>query len=115
MPPKIQSYRFGKIEIDGRRYTKDVIIFPDRVRAEWWRHRGHYLVPDDLQEIFASEGDVLIVGQGAYSRMKVPEETCQEIKDQGYKLHLLGTKAAVQLYNQRRDLERVIAALHLTC
>ncbi|MGD8553230.1 MAG: Mth938-like domain-containing protein [Anaerolineales bacterium] len=115
VPPEIQSYRFGKIEIDGRSYSKDVIIYPDRVRPEWWRERGHYLVPEDLQEIFSVEGDVLIIGQGAYSRMKVPEETRQKIEEQGFKLHVLGTNEAVDLYNQRRDQERVIAALHLTC
>lgn len=115
MPPEIQSYRFGRIQIDGESYQKDVIIFPDRVRPEWWRERGHDLAPADLEEVFSAEAEVLIVGQGAYSRMKVPDDTRARIKEEGFELHVLGTKEAVELYNQRRDQARVIAALHLTC
>ena len=31
----INSYDFGRIVIDGNAFTTDVIIFPDRVDAEW--------------------------------------------------------------------------------
>lgn len=115
MPPEIQSYRFGLIQIDGERYRKDVIIFPERVRARWWRERGHNLVPKDLEEAFSVQADTLIIGQGAYGRMEVPEETRERVRDEGFELHVLSTKEAVELYNQRRDQEQVIAALHLTC
>jgi len=29
--PKIESYGFGEIVIDGRRYSSDVIVYPERV------------------------------------------------------------------------------------
>jgi hypothetical protein len=115
MPPKIESYRFGNIKIDGESYQKDVIIFPDRVRSNWWRESGHSLIPADLHEVFAADADVLIVGKGAYARMKVPEETRQRVEVEGLELIAMNTKDAIELYNQRRDHERVIAALHLTC
>jgi hypothetical protein len=47
--PKIESYRFGEIVIDGRRYSNDVIIYPDRVDGKWWREEGHSLVPERRQ------------------------------------------------------------------
>jgi hypothetical protein len=115
LPPEIQSYRFGQIEIDGERYSKDVIVFPDHVRPEWWRDQGHNLVPEDLDEVFSADADVLIVGQGAYARMRVPPGTRQRIRDEGFELYVMGTKEAIELYNQRRNQQRVIAALHLTC
>jgi hypothetical protein len=115
MPPEIQSYRFGNIEIDGKHYNKDVIIFPDRVRPEWWRKEGHNLFPEDLKEVFATDADLLIVGQGAYSRMQVPDATRERIAEEGFGLQVLNTRDAVDMYNQRRAKERVIAALHLTC
>jgi len=34
---EITRYRFGEIEIDGRTYTADVIITPERVVDTWWR------------------------------------------------------------------------------
>ena len=46
--PKIESYRFGQIVIDGESYSNDVIIFPDHVKQNWRRNSGHNLVTDDL-------------------------------------------------------------------
>ena len=40
---KIDSYSFGRIVINGKTYTSDVIIFPDKVDASWWRKEGHLL------------------------------------------------------------------------
>ena len=37
----ISAYRFGKIHIDGRAYSSDVIITPERVVDTWWRKQGH--------------------------------------------------------------------------
>ena len=33
----IESYDFGRIVIDGRKFASDVIIFLDRVDGNWWR------------------------------------------------------------------------------
>ena len=48
---KIDKYNFGSITINGKEYTKDVIIFPDRVSAPWWREEGHNLSLKDLKEV----------------------------------------------------------------
>lgn len=50
----IDSYQFGKIIIDGKIYTSDIIIYPDRVEAGWWRREGHALHRDDISGIIAS-------------------------------------------------------------
>ena len=47
----INSYQFGLIVINRRRYTRDVIIFPDRVLDGWWRKEGHRLYVEDLKEV----------------------------------------------------------------
>src|SRR5918999_328236 len=44
---RIEGYRFGRVEVDGREHTRDLIVLPDRVIAEWWRTDGHALVLDD--------------------------------------------------------------------
>ena len=48
----IEDYRFGRVVIDGRAYTSDVIVFPDRVKDNWWRNEGHELCPADLWRLF---------------------------------------------------------------
>jgi hypothetical protein len=31
----VDSYQFGQVVINGKKYTSDVIIFPDRVKKNW--------------------------------------------------------------------------------
>jgi len=113
--PKVESYRFGFIRVDGKTYTKDVIILPDRVVAGWWRQQGHTLWPDDLREVFEAAPDVLVVGSGSFGRMEVPDYTRNQIEAAGIELIVERTGAACQTYNALRETRRAAAALHLTC
>jgi hypothetical protein len=115
-PPRIDSYRFGQIVIDGLAYTEDVIVFPDRVLGGWWRKAGHLLQLEDLADVFEASPDVLIVGQGANGRMAIASETKEALEQAGIFLIPGPTEAACQTYNRLRgQAERVVAALHLTC
>lgn len=113
--PIIDSYRFGQIVVDGQLYSKDLIILPDRVIANWWRQRGHSLLLDDLGEVLAARPALLIVGQGAFSRMTVAPETRLALEQTGIHLIAQATGQACETYNQLRGQQAVAAALHLTC
>lgn len=113
--PQIESYRFGHIVIDGKSYSQDVIILPDRVLGGWWRKEGHVLHSDDLYAVFKAEPNLLVVGQGANGRMAVTQETRQAVKEAGIELIALDTEEACQTYNRMRGKQAVAAALHLTC
>jgi hypothetical protein len=113
---KIDSYKFGRIEIDGQTYTDDVIILPDGVRDGWWREEGHRLNVNDLSSVLEASPATLVVGQGAYGRMAVPKETIASLEEAGIKTICAPTAQAVEMYNERsRRGENVAAALHLTC
>ena len=113
--PYIEHYRFGKIVIDRQTFSKDVIIFPNRVFSPWWRQKGHVLHIEDLAEVFEAAPKTLIVGQGAYGRMAIPAETRQAIEAAGIELVAVSTKEACQTYNSLREQGDTVAALHLTC
>jgi hypothetical protein len=113
--PKIEGYRLGEIVVDGRRYRRDVIVLPDRVLPDWRRLQGHSLAVEDLDEVLGRQPQVLVVGQGAYSRMRVPAGTQREIEAAGIQLIIHPTAEACETYNQLRDRVDVAAALHLTC
>ncbi len=114
-PPIIENYRFGKIEISGKIYTKDVIIFPDHVMANWWRKKGHKLSVKDLRGVLDAQPDVLVIGRGAVKRMKVPHSVREHVEAQGIEVIAQGTEEACQTYNRLREEKSVIAALHLAC
>jgi hypothetical protein len=114
-PPRIDNYRFGRVVIDGQAYTKDVIILPDRVVDGWWRREGHRLHPDDLETVFDACPQVLVVGEGAYGRLRVPSETRQALQAAGIRLISERTRDACRAYNELCSEQPAAAALHLTC
>lgn len=111
----IDFYNFGEVVIRGKRYTSDVIIYPDRVKDDWWRKEGHQLYIDDLEDVLETKPDVIVVGTGNPGMMRVLPETEKLIKSKGIKLIVQPTKEAYQTYNQLSSSKRVVALLHLTC
>ena len=112
----IDSYDFGQIVIDGRRYTSDVIVFPDRVKVDWWRKEGHQLCVEDIEEALKEKLDVLVVGTGYSGLVKVLPETERYVRSRGVELIVQRTGEAYKTFNRLvQSGKRVIAALHLTC
>jgi hypothetical protein len=113
--PHIDKYQFGKIVIDGAVHTKDVILLPTRVISGWWRKEGHVLHITDLQDILSARPQVLVIGQGAYGRMRVKAEVEDALRAARIEMICLSTDEACQEYNRRSLHDKVAAALHLTC
>jgi hypothetical protein len=111
----IDSYDFGRIVIDGRTYTSDVIVFPNRVKGNWWRREGHRLHIEDIEEIVKEKPDALVVGTGYSGLMAIPRETADYIRSKGIELIVENTAKATEIYNRLSKSKRVVAALHLTC
>jgi hypothetical protein len=112
---KIEHYSFGTITIDGKSYTSDVIIYPERVDSSWWRKQGHSLHIVDLKDVIPAGPEILIVGTGHSGTMVVPEETLSYLKSKGIDVHIARTDKAVELFNKFQKNKKTIAALHLTC
>ena len=111
----IDSYQFGQIVINGKQYSSDVVIFPDRVKDNWWRKTGHELCVKDIAEVIADNPEVLVVGTGASGLMKVLPEVEQAAQAQGIKLIVETTDKACNTYNQLCHSQKLVAALHITC
>lgn len=112
----IDSYKFGKVVVNGEEYEKDLIIFPDHVKSDWWRIEGHKLRDEDLKDVFLFSPDVLVVGKGAYGLMKISEEVEKALAERGIRLRARRTAEACDIYNALvKKGKRAVAALHLTC
>jgi len=107
----IDSYSFGSITIDGNKFTKDLIIFPEKINSNWRRKTGHLLSEDDILEILDYKPEILIIGTGASGLMKVDEK----VKSFGIELIIKNTTEAVEEYNRIYKNKKVVCALHLTC
>lgn len=111
----IESYEFGRIVIEGKRYATDLMIYPDHVEDNWWREEGHSLSPVDLWAVVQAKPEVLVVGTGHSGLMRIPPETEKYLREHGIRLIAERTTEAVRIYNQLCQSTRVVAALHLTC
>jgi len=111
----IESYEFGKMIINGESYTKDLIVYPQRIEPEWWRKSGHELRLVDVKEVVKEKPDTIIVGTGFNAGLKVLPETEDYILSKGIRLIVEDTKKAVKTYNELSPKEKVIGLFHLTC
>jgi hypothetical protein len=111
----IESYSFGRIVIDGRTYTSDVIVYPERVEDNWIRKAGHRLDPDDLKELLEEGPRTVIVGTGSSGLVDVPLETLRFLESKGFEVLVQRTDEACETYNRLSPKGPVVAALHLTC
>ena len=113
---KIKSCVFGKIEIDGKIHTSDVIIYDDHINFSWWRKEGHYLQRDDIEEILNTNPDVMIIGTGKYGTMKVSNDVKKELEYRGVEFICVNTDEACNRHNEiSGSSKKVVTALHLTC
>jgi hypothetical protein len=112
---QIEAYEFGRIVVDGRTFTQDIILLPTGIQESWWRQEGHRLQVVDIPEVLAAKPEVLIVGQGQPGRMRVDGELADYLRTQGIALIEQPTAQACQTYNRLAKSRRVAAAFHLTC
>ena len=91
-----------------------MIVLPERVLTGWWRADGHRLVLADLADLIEDLPEHLLVGTGAYGRMRPEREALDELRQRGVEVEALPTDEAVRRYGEL-DPRRTAAALHLTC
>ena len=112
--PRIESYAFGHIAVDGNEHRRDVIVLPERVEENWWRKDAHSLVVEDLARVLDELPERLIIGTGAHGRLHPDPQALEELRSRGIEVEALPTAEAVRRYGVL-DPARTAAALHLTC
>jgi hypothetical protein len=111
---RIAGYRFGRVSVDGREVTRDVIVLPERVVENWWRRDGHELAWVDLEDVIDELPSRLVVGARAAPRMRPDPAVLHLLKERGVKVECLPTDRAVARFAEL-DPATTAAALHLTC
>lgn len=118
-PPKIEGLKFGRITVNGKEYTRDVVLDALKVRerdkgpskGEQEKY-GH--TPLTPREDIPWDCSTLILGIGMDGMLPVTEDFKEEAKRRGVKLILLKTPEAVE-YLLKNYAEGVNAILHITC
>ena len=113
---RIENCAFVSIVIDGKRYTSDLVIYPDgRIEGPWYRKRGHILSSEDIEELIKSDPEVIIAGTGVNGLVK-PEKELEKLLDKnGIEFHSAPNGKAMGIYNEISSKKNVGACFHLTC
>jgi hypothetical protein len=114
----IEAVHFGSMTIDGRKFTSDLLIFPDgRVVDQWLRGRGHLLTLADIGTLVARNPAVIVVGSGIFGRMKPENGLAAALTEKGIELVVAPSRTAGDHYNHvaQHGGKAVAACFHLTC
>jgi len=112
----INTCSFGSIIIDGKKYTSDLIIFPDGHIADSWRRKnGHILSIDDIKILIETEPETIITGTGASGLMRPENGLEKTLATKGIDFSAAPNRQAIVLYNELVSKKRVGACFHLTC
>jgi hypothetical protein len=112
---KIESFTFGSITIEGKNYTSDVVVYPDRVEASWIREEEHRPQIREFSDIVKFEPDILIIGTGYAGVLLIPDQIRNYLTSKGIEVRVEKTKQAIEMFNDLYEREKVVAALHITC
>ena len=117
--PRIATLAWGRIEIESIGTFRDAKVFPGGAREWDWNETGTAhepgIQPADVDELLDHGATTVVLSQGMQGRLHVCPQTLQLLADRRVKTHVLPTQAAVTLYNQLRDRERVAGLFHTTC
>ncbi len=116
MQALIEKYDFGLIVIDGKTYSSDVIVLPNRVIGDWWRLEGHRLQVPDVRDYLLEDADAVVVGTGYDGMMRVDDEVINAFRKGGKEVYVLRSREAVRKYNELVESgKKVMLLIHLTC
>jgi hypothetical protein len=112
----IQEIAFGRLMLDGRTYTSDLIVHPDgRVQDGWRRDRGHRLSMEDISGLVDARPEIIVAGTGVNGRMKPEPDLEDRLWGLGIRLHASPNEEAAAFFNEQVRERRVGACFHLTC
>ncbi|HSS16990.1 MAG TPA: hypothetical protein VLQ29_08410 [Candidatus Dormibacteraeota bacterium] len=116
---KARLIKFGEIELEGKRYTHDVVIAGGKVRkrkkgpSKRFREKfGH--TPLSAREEIPWGGKRLIVGTGAHAALPIMDEVLAEAKRRGIEIIAKPTSEVCELLKEVKK-GQAYAILHSTC
>ena len=117
---KIESFSFGSIVVDGKKYRKDLIFLPDgtvkRRPGGFWMFGDHNIKKEEIEELQKAGAESAIVGIGTSSKAIVFDEAKSYSQEANLELSILPSQDAVEKWNQLLGQGKKVAALiHITC
>ncbi len=114
---EINSFSFGRMEINNLVVSSDLYILPNgKIVDNWRRRQGHMLQKSDIKNLIKSDPDVLVIGTGASGMMRVDPHLTQYLSQMGIQVDAAPSGQAINRFNTHTASgKKVAACFHLTC
>ena len=115
---KVDSFSFGSIVIEGKQYSRDVLIFPDgTVRPRpggFWRFGSHAIKKEEIDRLAQVGADEIIVGTGIDPIARLTPDAESWANEAKLNLIVLASLEAVERFNRLvEEGKRVSALIHI--
>ena len=122
----IESFSWGAFVVRGKEHSessdgktgsgKDVRIIGAEVSA-WKERKGHLLKKSMITDVYEKGVKVLVIGNGVYGALEVPEKVKRDVAKHGISQLLIEcTPEACHTYNELfREGKKVALLAHGTC
>ena len=118
--PRIDHISWGGIVVPGLGAGKDFKLWPGGGREWNWSETGTHhepgIQPTDVKELLDNGCQTIVLSRGMLLRLRTCQETLELLKRKRIRVHIAGTKEAVENYNGLiADGESVGGLFHSTC
>lgn len=122
----IEEVSWGRFVINGKEHGKhgdgsivgvgkDICLIGNKLQS-WSERKGHLLTKEMVEQVANAEVDIIIIGNGFYGALEVPEKVKTFLKNKGKKVIIAHTPEACKYFNQLITKgEKVALLAHGTC
>jgi len=116
----VDSFKFGSIVLDGKKYARDVFLFPDgsikKRKGGFWKFGSHDIKKNEIEELTGTKPEVLIIGTGTDSVAKLTDDAEAYLKGAEVEAVIVSSWEAVEKLNHlAAEGKRAAALVHITC
>ena len=116
----IDSFSFGSIVIDGKKYRKDIVFLPDGTvkqrKGGFWMFGDHNFKREEIEELSKAGAESAIVGLGTSSKAMVSDEVKEYARNINLELDIRPSQEAVEKWNELIGQGKKVAdIIHITC
>ena len=117
---KVDSFSFGSIVIDGKKYGRDVLVFPDGTvrqrKGGFWKFGSHAIKRDEIDQLVKADPEEIVVGTGTSAKARLTPDTESWANEAKLNLVVLASQEAIERLNRLvEEGKRVAALIYITC
>ena len=114
------SGEFGKIVVDGKEYSKDIVINKGKIEkrkkkaSKEFKEKGGHTPLTDKEEI-PWKCKTLLIGTGFDGALPIDEKVYKKASKKGVELKIMKTGELINHINGLENMEGINAIIHITC